>query len=88
MIQTQQINQLFQEKEKQIKQQIIKEALKEVEKAAEREIKLFEFELFYSLLLKNKKTNEWVQEKRKKDWEKTLKKANNDYAKAMVIFAS
>lgn len=84
MQQLQQIHQLFEEKEKSIKEEI----LKEVEKIAEREIKLFEFELFYSLLLQNKETAEWVKEKRKKDWEKALQESDGDWKKAMTIFAS
>lgn len=84
MQQLQQIHQLFEEKEKSIKEEI----LKEVEKIAERELKLFEFELFYSLLIQKKETAEWVKDKRKKDWEEALKKSGGDWKKAMTIFAS
>ncbi len=80
----QQIHKLFEEREKSIKEDL----LKEVEKVAEREMKLFEFELFYSLLIQNKETAEWVTEKRKKDWEIALKQARGDWQKAMAIFAS
>jgi len=88
MEQLQQIDKLFEEKERQIKEQIIKQATQEVEKAAEREMKLLDFELFYSLLLKNENTVEWVKEKRKKDWNKALEQADGDYEKAMTIFVS
>ncbi len=84
MAELQQIHQLFEEREKSIKEDL----LKEVEKVAEREMKLFEFELFYSLLLQNKETTEWVKEKRKKYWEVALKQADGDWNKAMAIFAS
>lgn len=84
MSELQQINQLFEEKEKTIKEGI----LREVEKVAEREMKLFEFELFYSLLLQNKETAEWVQEKRKKEWKKALEEAHGGIKKAMTSFAS
>ncbi len=84
MVELQQINRLFEEKERSIKEDI----LKEVEKVAEREMKLFEFELFYSLLLQNKETAEWVTEKRKKDWEVALKQAGGDWNKAITTFAS
>lgn len=83
MAEIQQIHQLFEEKEKTIKEEI----LREVEKVAEREMKLFEFELLYSLLLQNKETTEWVTEKRKKDWETALKQAGGDWGKAMTTFA-
>ena len=84
MAELEQIHKLFEEKEKSIKEEI----LKEVEKRAEREIKLFEFELFYSLLIQNKETGEWVKEKRKKDWEIAVKNADGDFKKAMLTFAS
>lgn len=84
MAEIQQIHKLFEEREKSIKEDL----LREVEKAAEREMKLFEFELFYSLLLQNKETTEWVKEKRKKDWETALKQADGDWNKAMATFAS
>lgn len=84
MAEIQQIHKLFEEREKSIKEDL----LKEVEKVAEREMKLFEFELFYSLLIQNKETVEWVKEKRKKDWETALKQAGGDWNKAMAIFAS
>lgn len=84
MAELQEIHRLFEEREKSIKEDI----LKEVEKVAEREMKLFEFELFYSLLLQNKETAEWVKEKRKKDWEVALKQSGGDWQKAMTTFAS
>ncbi len=84
MAELQQIHKLFDEREKSIKEEL----LKEVESAAEREMKLFEFELFYSLLIQNKETAEWVKEKRKKDWETALKQAGGDWQKAMTAFAS
>lgn len=84
MAETQQIQRLFEEKERSIKEDI----LKEVEKVAEREMKLFEFEIFYSLLLKNDETAKWVKEKRKADWEKALEEADGDIEKAMLTFAS
>ncbi len=84
MAEIQQIHKLFEEREKSIKEDL----LREVEKVAEREMKLFEFELFYSLLLQNKGTAEWVKEKRKKDWELALKRAGGDWNKAMTTFAS
>ncbi len=84
MTELQQIHKLFEEKEKTIKEEI----LREVEKVAEREMKLFEFELFYSLLIQDKETAEWVKERRKKDWEAALKQAGGDWNKAMATFAS
>ena len=84
MAELEQIHKLFEEKERSIKEDI----LKEVEKVAEREMRLFEFELFYSLLLQNKETADWVKEKRKKDWEKSLQEAGGDWEKAMATFAS
>ena len=84
MAELEQLNQLFEEKEKSIKSEI----LKEVEKVAQREMKLFEFELFYSLLVQNKETTQWVQEKRQKDWKKALENAQGDIEKAMATFAS
>ncbi len=84
MAEIQQIHKLFEEKEKIIKEEI----LREVEKVAEREMKLFEFELFYSLLLQNKETAEWIKERRKKDWEMALKQAGGDWDRAITIFAS
>ncbi len=84
MAELEQIHRLFEEKEKSIKEDL----LKEVEKVAEREMKLFEFELFYSLILQNKETAEWVTEKRKKDWEVALKQAGGDWNKAITTFAS
>ncbi|MEW5896220.1 MAG: hypothetical protein AB1668_00880 [Nanoarchaeota archaeon] len=84
MSELQQINRLFEEKERTVKEEI----LREVEKVAEREMKLFEFELFYSLLLQNEETAKWVKEKRVKDWEKALKQSGGDWKKAMTSFAS
>ncbi|MBI2146430.1 hypothetical protein HYU22_03755 [Candidatus Woesearchaeota archaeon] len=84
MAELEQIHKLFEEKEKSIKEDI----LKEVEKVAEREMKLFEFELFYSLLLQNKETAEWVQDKRQKDWKKALEESHGNIEKAMATFAS
>ncbi|MBI4981484.1 hypothetical protein HZC30_08095 [Candidatus Woesearchaeota archaeon] len=83
-MESQQLHKLFEEREKVIKEEILKEA----EKIAEREMKLFEFELFYSLVLENKETTGWVQEKRKNDWEKALREAKGDVREAMSIFAS
>ncbi len=79
-----QIHKLFEERERSIKEEI----LKEVEKVAEREMKLFEFELFYSLLLQNKETAKWAQDKRQKDWEIALKEAGGDWKKAITTFTS
>ncbi|MBS3176984.1 hypothetical protein J4457_07170 [Candidatus Woesearchaeota archaeon] len=84
MAELQQIHRLFEEKEKSIKEEI----LREVEKVAEREMKLFEFELFYSLLLQNKETAKWVRDKRQKDWKKALEDAHGDIEKAITTFAS
>ena len=84
MAELQQIYRLFEEREKSIKEEI----LREVEKVAEREMKLFEFELFYSLLLQNKETAQWVEEKRQKDWKTALEEAHGDMEKAMTTFAS
>ncbi len=84
MAELEQIHQLFEEREKSIKEDL----LKEVEKVAEREIKLFEFELFYSLLLQNQETATWVQDKRQKDWKKALEESHGDLQKAMATFAS
>lgn len=84
MAELEQVHKLFEEKEKSIKEDI----LKAVEKVAEREMKLFEFELFYSLILQNKETADWVKEKRKKDWETALKEAGGDWSEAMTTFTS
>ncbi len=84
MEQSQELDRLFEEREKEIKTKIINE----VEMITEREIKLLEFELFYSLLLKNNESAEWVQNKRKDDWEKALKETGGNWEKAMTIFSS
>ena len=84
MAEIQQIHRLFEEREKSIKEDI----LREVEKVAEGEMRLFEFELFYSLLVQNKETVKWVQDKRQKDWKKALEEAHGNIEKAMTTFAS
>jgi len=84
MAQLQQINKLFEKREKQIKDLV----LKDIEEIVETEINLFEFELFYSSILKNKDNAKWVKEKRNKDWKKALKQSKGNYEKAMTIFSS
>lgn len=80
-----QITKLFEQKE----QKIMDEVISKAKMTAMQEMKLFELELLCSVMISDKEKKEvtkWVKQKRKKDWEVALKKAEGDLRKAMATF--
>ena len=78
-------NNLIKEKEKQIVSNVTGVA-KEI---AVRELKLFEFEMLYSTFIDKEKRNKLekrITKLKEKRWKKSLKEANNDEEKALLIY--
>ena len=83
------LNNLFEQKRKSVLFQIQETTLKIVKEMIDREMDLFEFELFNSVAIsdeQSKKTVDEVRSIRKQRWQEALKKSNGDKEKALQYF--
>jgi len=77
------LNELFEEKRK--------ELISDIKEMVDREMKLFEFEIAYSLFVPRKvreRTAKLVEKTRKDLWKKALKKAKGDIKKAISFYSA
>lgn len=80
---------LFEQKRESVLFQIQETTQKIVKEMIDREMELFEFELFNSVAIpeeQSKKTIEEVRKARKQRWQEALKKSNGDKEKALQYF--
>ena len=85
MLQTQQINKIFEQREKQILEEVSRLA-KEV---ARKELALLEFEMFYEVMVpkgSKEKAEKSLNKLRKEKWKKALEKANGNKEKAIFFY--
>lgn len=87
MVQSKEINQIFEQREK----QIIDEASQMAKEIVRKELALLEFELFNEIMIPKKskqKAEKSLQKLRKEKWKKTLKKAAGDEEKAISFYCA
>jgi N-acetylmuramic acid 6-phosphate (MurNAc-6-P) etherase len=85
MLQTQQINKIFEQREK----QILEEASRLAKETARRELALLEFEMFYGVMIPEKskqKAERSLKKLRNKRWKEALKKAKGNEEKAIFLY--
>ncbi len=83
------LNNLFEQKRKSVLFQIQETTQKAVKEMIDREMDLFEFELFNAVAIseeQSKKTIEEVRKIRKQRWQEALKKSNNNKEEALEYF--
>ena len=87
MTETQQLNHIFEQREK----KILEEASQLAQEVARKEMALLEFEMFYEVMVpkaSKEKAEKSIQKLRSEKWQEALKKAKGNEQEAIFFYAA